>query len=265
MKTAWVPAAAVLALAAACGKGEAPVERPAPQVVVLTVTAATMQQPLTFVAQTESSQRVEIIARVSGFLDKIGYPEGELVQEGQLLFQLDPKPFQAQADAAKGEVLAQRARFTTARANLARIKPLAEQDALSLADLDRAQGEHDSANAAVFAAEAKLREAQLNLGYTTIRSPVTGVASRSQQRQGTFINAAAETAQLTYVAALDPVWVNFSVSQNQMARLRSEVAAGRVTMQKDQKFPVEVVLPDGTAYPEKGVVNFADPSFSQET
>jgi membrane fusion protein (multidrug efflux system) len=187
------------------------------------------------------------------------------VKQDQLLFQLDPKPFQAQADAAKGQVLAQQARFTTAKANLARTKPLALQDALSRADLDRAQGEYDSASAAVFAAEAKLREAELNLGYTTIRSPVTGFASRSQQRQGTYINAMAESAQLTYVAAVDPVWVNFSVSQNQMARMRSDMSAGRVTVPQDQKFPVEVSLSDGSVYPEKGTISFADPSFSQDT
>ena len=179
-------------LAAGCSKEKPAAERPAPQVVVMSVTAATVQQPISFVAQTESSQRVDIVARVSGFLDKIAYTEGELVKEGQLLFQLDPKPFQAQVDAASGQVLAQQARFTTAKANLERVKPLAEQDALSRADLDRAQGEYDSANAAVFAAQAKLREAELNLGYTTIRSPVTGFASRSQQRQGAYINAMAE-------------------------------------------------------------------------
>jgi membrane fusion protein (multidrug efflux system) len=252
-------------LAAGCSKEKPAAERPAPQVVVMTVTASTVQQPISFVAQTESSQRVDIVARVSGFLEKIAYTEGELVKQDQLLFQLDPKPFQAQADAAKGQVLAQQARFTTAKANLARTKPLALQDALSRADLDRAQGEYDSASAAVFAAEAKLREAELNLGYTTIRSPVTGFASRSQQRQGTYINAMAESAQLTYVAAVDPVWVNFSVSQNQMARMRSDMSAGRVTVPQDQKFPVEVSLSDGSVYPEKGTISFADPSFSQDT
>jgi membrane fusion protein (multidrug efflux system) len=252
-------------LAAGCSKEKPAAERPAPQVVVMTVTASTVQQPISFVAQTESSQRVDIVARVSGFLEKIAYTEGELVKQDQLLFQLDPKPFQAQADAAKGQVLAQQARFTTAKANLARTKPLALQDALSRADLDRAQGEYDSASAAVFAAEAKLREAELNLGYTTIRSPVTGFASRSQQRQGTYINAMAESAQLTYVAAVDPVWVNFSVSQNQMARMRSDMSTGRVTAPQDQKFPVEVSLSDGSVYPEKGTISFADPSFSQDT
>ena len=84
--------------------------------------------------------RSNIVARVSGFLDKIAYQEGEVVKEGQLLFQLDPKPFQAQLDAARGELQAQQARFTTAQANLGRVKPLAEQNALSQADLDRAQG-----------------------------------------------------------------------------------------------------------------------------
>ena len=110
------------------------------------------------------------MARVSGFLDKIAYTEGELVKEGQLLFQLDPKPFRAQLDAARGELLAQQARFATAKANLERVKPLAEQDALSRADLDRAQGDYDAANAAVFAAQAKVQaRPELNLGYTTIR------------------------------------------------------------------------------------------------
>ena len=171
----------------------------------MTVTPATVEQSISFVAQTESSRRVEIVARVSGFLDRIAYKEGELVKEGQLLFQLDPKPFKAQLDAAQGQVLAQQARFATAKSNLERTKPLAAQDAVSRADLDRAQGDYDAANAAVYAAEAKLREAELNLGYTTLRSPVTGYASRTQQRQGAYINAMAESAQLTYVVAIDPV------------------------------------------------------------
>jgi len=264
VNTAWLPAVA-LALAAGCSKEKPAAERPPPQVVVMTLEAATVQQPISFVAQTESSQRVDIVARVSGFLDKIAYQEGELVKEGQLLFQIDPKPFRAQLDAARGELLAQEARFATAKANLERVKPLAEQDALSRADLDRAQGDYDAANAAVYAAGAKLREAEINLGYTTIRSPVTGLASRSQQRQGTYINAMGDTAQLTYVVALDPVWVNFSVSQNQMARINADALAGRVTMPADQKFQVTVTLSDGTAYPEKGSISFADPSFNQDT
>ena len=232
---------------------------------MLAVAPHTIPHLISFVAQTESSQQVDIVARVSGFLDKIAYREGELVQPGQVLFELDQKPFQAQVDAAKGELLAQRARFTTARANLERVKPLVAQDAVSRADLDRAQGEYDSAAAAVFSAGAKLREAEFNLGYTVIHAPVLGLAGRALQRQGAYINAMSDSAKLTYVAAVDPMWVNFSVSQNQMTRIRNETAAGRVAMPKDQKLQVALVLSDGSTYAEKGSIDFADPSFSQDT
>ena len=258
-------AAAVLVLAAACSKEAPPPQKPAPQVSILTVAPQTIPYVMTFVAQTESSRQVDIVARVSGYLDKIAYREGELVKEGQLLFELDPKPFRAQRHAARGELRAQQARFATARANLARIKPLADMDAVSRADLDKAQGEHDSANAAVFAAQAKVKEHALNLGYTTIESPVTGLASRSTQRQGAYINAMSESAKLTYVAALDPIWVNFSVSQNLTTKLKDMVEKKQVVPPPNLDFEVEISLSDGAIYPHKGRISFSDPSFSQET
>jgi membrane fusion protein (multidrug efflux system) len=261
---AWAALAALLA--AGCSKeAPKPPARPAPEVTIVRVETRDIPLAPSFVAQTESSRQVNIVARVSGFLESIAYQEGELVKEGQLLFQLDPKPFQAQLEAARGELQSQQARFTTALANLGRVKPLAEQDALSRADLDRAQGDFDSAKAAVFAAGAKVKEAELNLGYATIRSPVTGLASRSLQRQGAFVNSMAESANLTYVAAIDPMWVTFSVSQNLAAKLRDEIAKKLVIEPKNRDYAVEIVLPDGTRYPHPGRINFADPSFSQET
>jgi membrane fusion protein (multidrug efflux system) len=249
-----------------CGKSEqqSP-QRPPPQVSVVSIAPKTIPYTSTFVAQTESSQLVDIVVRVSGFLDKIAYQEGDLVKAGQVLFQLDPKPFQAQLQAARGELQAQQARLSTARANLDRIKPLAEQNALSRADLDKAQGEFDAATAAVYSAQAKVTEAELNLSYTTIRSPVTGLASRSQQRQGAYINAMSENAKLTYVAAIDPIWVNFSISQNQLSSYRNLVAKGQVVGPANGDYEVELVMADGQIYPETGKINFADPSFSEDT
>ncbi|HEY8252281.1 MAG TPA: efflux RND transporter periplasmic adaptor subunit, partial [Burkholderiales bacterium] len=235
-----------VSLAAGCSKEAPPPPRPAPQVTVMTVKPQSIPYIASFVAQTESSRQVDIVARISGFLDKIAYTEGELVEEGKVLFQIDPKPFRAQLDSAMGELKAQEARHSTAAANLKRVKPLAEQRALPQADLDKAQGEFDASRAAVFSAQAKVKEQQLNLGYTTIRTPVTGVASRSLQREGSFINSMADSAKLTYVAALDPMWVNFSVSQNQMAKQREMVEKKQLTLPPDLKFEVEVVLPDGT-------------------
>jgi membrane fusion protein (multidrug efflux system) len=258
-------AAAAALIAGGCSKEAPPPQRPVPEVTVVAVTPRDIPYAPNFVAQTESSRQVNIVARVSGYLDRIAYQEGELVKEGQLLFQLDPKPFQAQLEAARGELEAQRARFKTADANLARVKPLAAQNALSQADLDKAQGEFDSAKAAVYSAQAKVTEAELNLGYTTIRSPVTGLASRALQRQGAFINATSDSANLTYVAAVDPIWVTFSVSQNLVAKWRDEIAKKLIVEPKNRDYEVEVVLPDGTRHPNRGKINFADPSFSQDT
>jgi membrane fusion protein (multidrug efflux system) len=249
----------------ACTKEPVQTQRPAPEVTVATVAPRTVPFAPTFVAQTESSRQVDIVARVSGFLDRIAYEEGKLVKQGQLLFQIDPKPFEAQLAAAKGELAAQQARLTTARANLDRVKPLVEQNALSRSDLDRSVGEFESATAAVYSAEAKVKEAELNLGYTSIRSPVTGLASRALQRQGAYINSTAESAKLTYVAAIDPIWVTFSVSQNQAAKWRELIDKGMVLAPPNQNFDIDIILSDGKPYPHKGKINFADPSFSQDT
>jgi membrane fusion protein (multidrug efflux system) len=255
---------ASLALAG-CSKEAPEAQRPPPVVTVMTVTPRAIPYSASFVAQTESSRQVEIVARVSGFLDRIAYPEGELVKEGQLLFQLDQKPFEAQLEAAKGEVLAQQARYTTAEATLKRIKPLAQQNAMSQADLDKAQGEYDASKAAVFSAQAKLKQAELNLGYTTIRSPVTGYSGRALQRQGAYINAVGDSARLSYVAAVEPMWVNFSMSQNQLAQIRDLVQKGQLVPPKNQDFQVELTLSDGKPYAYTGKINFADPTFSQDT
>jgi len=249
----------------ACSKEPAQTQRPAPEVTVMTVAPQTVPFAPTFVAQTESSRQVDIVARVSGFLDRIAYEEGKLVKQGQLLFQIDPKPFEAQLEAARGELAAQQARLTTARANLDRVKPLVEQNALSRADLDRSVGQFESAKAAVYSAEAKVKEADLNLGYTSIRTPVTGLSSRSLQRQGAYINSTAESAKLTYVAAVDPIWVTFSVSQNQLAKWRELINKGMAVPPPNQNYTVNIILSDGKPYPHTGKINFADPSFSQDT
>jgi membrane fusion protein (multidrug efflux system) len=249
----------------ACSREAAQTQRPAPEVTIVTVKPQTVPYAPTFVAQTESSRQVDIVARVSGFLDRIAYEEGKFVTQDQLLFQIDPRPFEAQLAAARGELAAQRARLTTARANLGRVKPLVEQNALPRSDLDQSTGEFESASAAVYAAQAKVKEAELNLGYTAIRSPVTGLAGRSLQRQGAYINSTAESAKLTYVAAIDPIWVTFSVSQNQAAKWRELMDKGMVVPPPNQNFTVDIILSDGKPYPHTGKINFADPSFSQDT
>ncbi len=256
---------AFLLLLAACSEQKQAVPKQAPEVGYITVAPRDVPHISNFVAQTESSRQVEIVARVAGFLDRIAYSEGMFVKEGQVLFQIDPKPFKAQLDAAQGELEAQKARLTTATATLNRVKPLAAQNALSQADLDRATGDFEMASAAVYSAGAKVREAELNLEYATVRSPVSGSAGRALQREGAYVGAGAENAKLTYVAALDPIWVTFSVSQNQIERHRSRLEEKELLGPADNRYEIELVLPGNRSYPHRGRINFADPSFSQDT
>ncbi len=243
-------------------------KKPQPKTMGNDVVAITITQkdtPVTFelLGQTESSHKVEIRARIEGFLDKQLYADGSYVKANQPMFLIDPKPFQAALQEAKGQLAEQKARHWTAQANLKRVKPLAAKNALSQKDLDDATGQEQEAAAAVLAAEGQVRTAELNLSYTNIYSPVDGISSNAQKMTGSYISAT--DSLLTYVAKLDPIWVNSSVSENEYLRLRKSAAEKTLIFPKDEAYEVELVLADGSTYPIKGRMLFADPSFSQET
>jgi membrane fusion protein (multidrug efflux system) len=262
---AWAAAWPVLMLAAAgCSKQEAARPAPAPaEVSVLTVRSAEIPVAFEFVGQTESSQQVEIRARVEGFLERRVYLEGSVVKPGQKLFLMDSKPFAAQLQAAQGELQQQKARLVTARANLARVKPLAAQNALSQKDLDDATGQEEAAAAAVEAASAKVTDANLKLGYTTISSPVGGLSSFAKVQDGAYVNA--QNNLLTYVAKLDPMRVNFSLSENELLRARGAIKDKTLKAAPRDNYVVEIQLADGSIFPYQGRITFADAAFNQET
>ena len=255
----------LVAAVSACSRTpDAPPAPPPVPVSVIAVTAGPVPYVGEYVGETESSREVEIRARVEGFLESIEYREGSVVHEGDVLFQMDRKPFVAALDAAQAELAAQQARLTTASANLSRVAPLAAEDALSQKDLDDAQGQKDAAVAAVEGARAKVQQAEINLGYTTIQSPVTGVTSFARKQPGSFISPGPDSL-LTYVSALDPMRVNFSISENDQLRYQKLIAEGKLIRPADGKYTVKVVLGDGTVLPAPGRVTFGDASFSRET
>jgi membrane fusion protein (multidrug efflux system) len=255
---------ALATLAAGCNREPPkPPPAPTPEVTVLTVVPQDVAVSAVYVAQTQSSQSVNIQARVSGFLDKRLYTEGAVVKAGQVLFQMDQKPFAAQVAQAKAALQRNQAAADVAKANLARTKPLAEQNALSQKDLDDAQGQYEQAVAAVEQSKAQLTEAELNLSYTTIRSPVTGVASYAQIAEGTYLSPA--NSQLTTVSVLSPMWINFSISENELERVRNDVRSGRLRMPEGGRFVVQIEMVDGTLFPYTGRITFADPSFNPAT
>jgi membrane fusion protein, multidrug efflux system len=187
-----------------------------------------------------------------------------MVKAGQAMFQIDPKPFQAQVAAAKGAVEKRQAQLWTAKANLDRVKPLAEQDAASRSDLDNAIGAVQSAEAELESARANLDKAELDLGYTTIVAPVTGVSGQALFREGAYLTAGAG-GRLSYVARIDPIWVTFSVSQNQMAQRQQDVDHRPAGPPADLKYRVELEMSDGSRYPHTGKLNFVSSVFNQET
>jgi membrane fusion protein (multidrug efflux system) len=236
---------------------------PPPEVSVITIEPRIVPVTFEYVAQTQSSHQVEIRARVSGFLDRRTYTEGAIVNKGQVLFLMDKKPFQAQLDAMEGALAQQQARLQTARANLARIKPLAAQNAVSQKDLDDAIGTEQAAAAAVETARAEVVQAQLDLSYCTITSPVTGISAEAMQQDGAYINPS--NSQLTTVAVLSPMWVNFSLSENELKRYSTQVANGQLRPPEGNNYSIEVVLVDGSIFPFIGRITFAAPSYDAKT
>ena len=217
-----------------------------------------------FVGKTVSSRRIEIRSRVEGFLEKRLYQEGTMVEEGQVMFQMDRKPFEAQLNAARAELAQQDARLTNAEANLARVKPLAEQNAVAQKELDDAISMFRSSAAAVEAAKAKVMQAELDLGYTEIFSPVTGISSFARKREGSYIGMGQE-ALLTYVAQIQPMWVEFSISENQIFKKIAQEKSGLVRTPEAGQYEVEIILADQSSYPHRGQITFADASLSEET
>jgi membrane fusion protein (multidrug efflux system) len=252
---------ALLAAAAACKK-EAPKaeSRPAVEVSVVKAEPHDMAVTYEFVAQTRSSHQVEIRSRVSGFLDRRTYTEGTVVDSGTVMFLMDMKPFQAQVNAASAALQRQKAALETARRNLERVKPLAAQNALSQKDLDDATGSFEITSASVEQSKAELETAQLNLSYCTIASPLQGITSDAQQQDGAYLDPL--NSHLATVYALSPMWVDFSVSENEMSRYHADLAAGAVRPPADNSYAVEVVLVDGSTFPSTGKITFIAPSYS---
>ena len=260
-----------LALAAACmlfglaGCGKpAPAPPPAPlEVTTLVVAPRDVPVVAEYIAQTQSSQAVNIQARVSGFLDKRVYTEGAVVKAGQVLYRMDQKPFQAQVDAAAAAMQRNQASLDVATANLKRTEPLVQQNALSQKDLDDAKGQYEQAGAAVAQSKAQLDSAKLDLSYTVISSPVDGVTSYSAVAEGSYLNA--QNSQLTTVSVLTPMWVNFSLSENEIQRVEGDIRKGRLKLPPNREMTVEIEQGDGTLFPYTGKITFADPSYNAQT
>jgi membrane fusion protein, multidrug efflux system len=240
-------------LLAGCGRQDAaPGSAPAP-VAVHMVTVTPRSVPITFdiVGQVEGSKQVEVRARVSGILLKQFYREGDPVREGAPLFEIDPAPFEvalAQARAQRAQAAAQ---IEQGKREEARLKPLVADRAVSRKEYDDATSTRELAEAAVQLADAAVRQAELNLSYTSVTAPVAGISGRAEHSIGTLITTDVAGSLLTTINELTPIWVRFSLAEADLAKL----PGGRLSRATPAE--VQLVLADGSLYPTKGRLNFA--------
>lgn len=236
-----------------------------PSVTVITTKEQTVPAIFEYIGVAQSSHQVEIRARVEGYLDGIFYQEGEIVQQNDLLFKIDPKPFEAALAESKAIAEQQEAVLWEAERALERYKPLYTQKAASLRDLDNATAQVMSAKASLDAAKAKVIQAELNLGYTTIRSPINGLSNQAKYRQGALVGPNSEQSLLTTIYATDPIWVNFNVPEGEILKYSHESKQGRFKFPDGMQFIVEVELSNGETLPSQGTVDFANPALDQNT
>jgi membrane fusion protein (multidrug efflux system) len=214
--------------------------------------------------QTQAFNTVQVYSRVSGYLQKRNYTEGSKVSEGDTLFTIDPSDLINARNSAKAALMQAEASYENARAVLARIKPLAEANAASKQELDNALANERSTAAAKESAKASLAQAELNLSYTKIKAPVSGYVDKAKIDMGTYI-AAGASGLLTTVYQTDPMYVNFSFSENEKLFFQNAIASGKLMAPKDGKYEVELTLGDKTVLNKTGNINFTAPFFDTAT
>jgi membrane fusion protein (multidrug efflux system) len=233
-------------------KKKAQVAAGPPDVEVAEVAKQDVKVVREWVGSMDGSVNAIIRAQVQGYLVKQNYTEGQFVKQGQVLFEIDPRTFQAALNQAKADLAQRKARWDTTKANLARIRPLAEQNAVSLKDLDDAVGAEQSAHAAFEEAQAAVDKAQLDLGFTRITSPINGIAGIAKAQIGNLVGPG-QVEELTTVSTVDPIKVLVPISEQEFLHLQTKrPATGQSKMQ------IDLVLSDGSLYPRKGEFAFAD-------
>lgn len=269
-RRALLPFVALLSalLAAGCGKessGQTPGAMPPAEVVVKTVKPADLPLNFEYVGQVSGSREVQVRARVGGILLRRAYEEGARVRQGDLLFEIDPEPFKAALEQAKGALGQSEARLARAKRDLERMRKLRSEDVISQKDIDDAQTEFEAASAEVRSAQAKVREAGINLGYTRVEAPITGVTSKETRSEGSLVGTSADSSLLTTINRIDPVYVNFSIPGPESIKFRKDLAEGKVAFVKGSDFDVAIILADGSRYGHPGHVNFVDTQVDQQT
>src|SRR5690348_9043746 len=251
----------VLSLLGGCGESkqaDAPLAKPA--VGVRPAALRGVSQSFEFVGRIKAVDKVEVRARVEGFLEKVLFVEGQDVKAGDLLYQIEKVQFQALVDQAKANVAAAEAETTNAQLQYGRNLELSKEQFSPQATVDRNKAALDTSRAKIMQTKAALTQAQVNLDYTDIRSPIAGRIGRTTYTVGNLVNPA--SGVLATIVSQDPIYVLFPVSVRDLETIRE---ARRKEGGGLAKIDIRLRLSDGSEYPHKGVWNFTDPQVDQQT
>ncbi|MCU9820665.1 multidrug efflux RND transporter periplasmic adaptor subunit MtrC, partial [Neisseria gonorrhoeae] len=270
MRAAALAASVALALSS-CGKADeaaqggqpAGREAPAPVVGVVTVHPQTVALTVELPGRLESLRTADVRAQVGGIIQKRLFQEGSYVRAGQPLYQIDSSTYEASLESARAQLATAQATLAKADADLARYKPLVAADAISKQEYDAAVTAKRSAEAGVKAAQAAIKSAGISLNRSRITAPISGFIGQSKVSEGTLLNAG-DTTVLATIRQTNPMYVNVTQSASEVMKLRRQIAEGKL-LAADGVIAVGIKFDDGTVYPEKGRLLFADPTVDEST
>ncbi len=216
-----------------------------------------------FIGHTDAIFSVEVRARVTGYLDKVNFNDGDEVEKGTLLFEIDARPYQAEFDRAQATLNQGEARLTRLSADHRRAENLIRKQAIGQEELDRINGDFAEGKAAIGVATAAVDRAKLDLTFTRVTAPISGRLSRRMVDPGNLVKA--DETPLTTIVSLDPMYVYFDVDERTMLRFRRLIAEGRIKSRQEAELPVLVGLSDEPGFPHRGTINFSDNKVDSST
>lgn len=260
-------ALALISVLAGCGDKPVSSAQVRPPVPVVVAEAKLTDVPLTteMVGETAGYREIEVRSRVNGILLERTYVEGQPVTAGQELFLIDPAPYKVALEQAKGALAQEQARFNKARADRDRIIPLFKRQVVSRKDYDDTIANYEAAIASRQAAQATVKEAELNLSYTQVTAPIDGMASKSSQSEGSLISTNANSSLLTTITQYNPLYVNFSYSEQDRLNFETSVRKGLIEAKDTTNWRTHIRLADGSVYPQAGKLNFSDNRVDPQT
>jgi membrane fusion protein (multidrug efflux system) len=252
-------AAAVWLSSGGCG-GEAPGGPPPPEVLVATARTGSVPDRREYVGNVRAVNRVDVRARVRGYLAEQLYEDGQRVTEGDVLFRIDPTTYEVALAEAKGEQARARANHVRADSDFVRSQELFAAKVESDSILDQRRAERDASAALLAAAAAKVHAAELDLSYCTVRAPLSGRIGRALVDVGNLVGESGQDTVLAEIVQMDPIHVYFAPTELERLEVQRGAREGRIPKERVGNIPIELRLGDGSPYDQKGVVDYVDPT-----